>query len=192
VTIANDDLPQVNLSNVSVDEGNTGITNALLRFTLSPAAPFPAEVQFRTVDGTATALDYHGRAGWVRFEPGETNKSIIIPVLGDTEFELSETAAVQFIAVQDATFGIAQAFLTIRNDDLPPAPAMDETLLPDGGLRLDFPTVSGATYRLQIRTNLTTDVWRNLPNTIPGDGRPASFLLPQATGSQSYYRLSAQ
>ena len=192
VTILNDDWPQVTVTNVTVNEGNSGRTNAAFRVTLSAKPPFPVEVLFRTVPLTASAQsDFISREGWIHFEPNEDVKTIAVPVLGDTAYELNETAAFVLLDKANAEFLTGQAVLTIRNDDLPPVPTLAIARQPDGALRFDFDTVLGATYQLQSTTNLTV-MWQLLPATVTGSGMPAALMLSSPSEHETYYRLKVQ
>ena len=51
--------------------------------SLSRAASRPVSVTWATADGTATAgSDYRAGQGKLRFAPGETEKTVSVPVLG--------------------------------------------------------------------------------------------------------------
>jgi hypothetical protein len=193
VSIANDDWPQITVMNVAVNEGNSGFTNAVFRVALAPKAPFPVDVRFETRGGTASAnLDFLPREGWLRFGPNEDVKLVSVPLQGDTIYEPDETVSFSLLNAMNAEFGVAQGILTIRNDDLPPAPVAAIGLVDTGGSQIVFQTAAGATYQLQIKTNLTTDVWRTLPASIVGNGQPSMFLLDAQTAPQSYFRVFAR
>jgi hypothetical protein len=193
ITIVNDDRPQITVTNVTVNEGNSGRTNANFRVTLSAKAPFPVEVLFCTTPLTATAgSDFIPREGWLRYEANEDLKTVAVPVIGDVDYEPSETATFILLDKVNADFASAQAVLTIRNDDLPPAPWVVLSQSPDRGLSIEFDTVFGATYQLQTKTNLTTDSWKLLPNSLTGSGQPGSFPLPPPNSAQGFYRILAR
>jgi hypothetical protein len=193
ITLLNDDWPQVTVTNLTINEGNSGRSNAVLRATLSTTAPFPVEVFVRTIPGTASAdVDFLSRESWLRFEPGENLKSLAVPVLGDTNYEPAETLALALLNQISGELLTAQATLTIRNDDSPPVPALSLTRLPDGSLRFNFDTVSAATYQLQSRTNLTNDPWQLVSGSVVGSGQPSSITLLPPGSPQKFYRLRAQ
>lgn len=76
--------PSFAISDVFVDEGDDGITDALFQITLAPAASQAAQVTYVTFDDTAEAgVDYLFGSGVVTFLPGETSKSIRVAVLGN-------------------------------------------------------------------------------------------------------------
>ena len=90
--------------------------------------PFSAEVvsvNFQTVDGTATpGVDYTTTSGTVVFQPGETQKSISVPVQHDIANEPNETFGVELLTATGAlTQDTAKSVIvTIVNDDAAPAP----------------------------------------------------------------------
>ena len=59
---------------------------------LSRAGAAAVTVDYRTVDGTATAgEDYTAVSGTLEFAPGETEKTVLVPVLDDAQAEVLET-----------------------------------------------------------------------------------------------------
>jgi len=108
-------FPQVSVTNVTVIEGNSSITNAGVKVTLSASAPFPVDVRFQTSPGTATpGLDYISRQGWLHFKAGETVKTISVPVIGDTIYEPNETASLVLLEAVNAGFANSQGLWTIK------------------------------------------------------------------------------
>lgn len=115
-------LPRLNISDATVTEGNSGTTNAVFNVTLSfpSVAPVTVTVEFLTSDGTATSpSDYQARAGTRTFAPGETLKTISVPVNGDTQLEPDETFFVTLADPLNAKLadGVGQG--TILDDDTP-------------------------------------------------------------------------
>ena len=73
----------------SVDEG---ATNAVLTILRTNANTGPVTVTFGTVNGTATAgSDFSAVGGQLSFTNGETAKTLLIPLLNDTQVEGDET-----------------------------------------------------------------------------------------------------
>src|SRR5437867_1273848 len=78
----------LSINNAFVVEGNSGTTNAVFTVFLSQADTQTVSVDFFTSDGTASApSDYQSRSGTLSFAPGETTKTITVPVNGDTIVE---------------------------------------------------------------------------------------------------------
>lgn len=108
------------VSNASVIEGNSGITNMVFTVMLSSPSPDDVTVDFFVSDGTATTADndYVTTNGTLWFPAGETTASVVVPVNGDTVIEPDETL---FLTLTNATAGGVildpQATGTIINDD---------------------------------------------------------------------------
>lgn len=121
-------LPSLSLGSISINEGNVGPFPATLTATLSKVSETPVTVAYETHDGTATAgQDYTAATGLLTFAPGETSKSFTVIVTGDTIQEPDETVTVHLHNPTNATLGMGEATITIRNDDAsPPAPIPGE------------------------------------------------------------------
>ncbi len=135
-TILNDDgTPAVFVSDVILAEGNSGTTDAVFQISLSPTSTTSISVFFATADGTATAgSDYTAPpTGSVTFAPGETTKTVPVPVLGDTLNEPDENF---FLNITDTTgpvtVGDGQGEATIINDDGPPGISINDISVTEG------------------------------------------------------------
>ena len=120
-TITNDDaggLPAISINNVTVTEGNSGTTNAVLTVTLSQTSTSTVTVNYATANGTATAgSDYVAQSGTLTFTAGQTSKTVTVAVNGDTSVEPNETFVVNLSAPVGATIADSQGVGTINNDD---------------------------------------------------------------------------
>ena len=86
--------------------------------SLSRAASGPVTVAYRTADGTATAgSDYTRASGKLKFAPGETEKTIPVPVLDDAHDEGEETMRLRLSAASGAAIADGVATGTIENSD---------------------------------------------------------------------------
>jgi chitinase len=122
ITIANDDVPVVSISPVSVSvvEGNSGSKTVTFTVGLSQAAVGTVTVGYATADGSATAgQDYTAASGTVTFTAGQSSQDIIVTVAGDATVEADETFTVTLSAPAGATLGTAVSTVTIANDDVP-------------------------------------------------------------------------
>src|SRR5256885_2037577 len=116
--LLDDDAPVLAINDVSVVEGNSGTTNAVLIVSLSAATAQTVTVNYATANGTAPGgTDYVFTNGTLTFQPGETSKTITVRVLGDTVYESDETLVVNLSSAVNATIGDAQGVVTILNDD---------------------------------------------------------------------------
>ena len=81
--------------------------------------PRPVTVDFMTSDGSATAhCDYSFRYGTLTFDPGQTEASILVPVMGELAPEAAETVVVRLGNVTEAILASDQALVTIVDDDV--------------------------------------------------------------------------
>ncbi|HEY9649221.1 MAG TPA: Calx-beta domain-containing protein, partial [Coleofasciculaceae cyanobacterium] len=111
-------LPTLSVNDVAIAEGNAGSTLAAVTVQLSQASDKPITVNYGTANGTATAgSDYTATSGTLTFAPGETTKTINVPILGDTTVEANETFNINLSNATNATIADAQGVGTIRNDD---------------------------------------------------------------------------
>jgi Calx-beta domain/Purple acid Phosphatase, N-terminal domain len=110
--------PGISIADVSVNEGDTGQTNAVVTLTLSASTSSSVTVQYATADGTAAATtDYPGASGTATFAPNATTTTITIPVNGDTTVEPNETFFVNLSSPVNGTITDGQGIVTIVNDD---------------------------------------------------------------------------
>jgi hypothetical protein len=129
-TITDDDPPPVVSvgSALSVPEGQTGDTAyASIDVTLSAKSGQPVSVDWATADATATAAgnDYTTGSDTLEFAPGETEKVVLIAVIGDNDSEGDETFDVNLTSPSNATLGNATDVVTIvDNDPIPPGSAV--------------------------------------------------------------------
>lgn len=114
----------ITISGGSVVEGNSGTVQLAFTVSLSAPAANVVTVNYATGGGTATAgSDYVAQSGPLSFAPGETSKTILVDVIGDTAFEANETFAVTLSgASANARVQTASATGTITNDDVQPPP----------------------------------------------------------------------
>ena len=110
--------PSVNINDVTVTEGNTGTAGATLSVNLSSAYGLPVTVAWATADGSAAAgSDYQSISGTLTFAPGETSKTVTVPVLGDRVAEPNETFLVHLGGATNATISDGQGVGTILDDE---------------------------------------------------------------------------
>jgi hypothetical protein len=109
--------PTASTSDVALEEGDDGITNAVFTVSLSSPSDTPVSFALSTADGTARAgSDYSARLGIVILSPGQTSGRFSVPVIGDLVNEPDETF---FANVTGSTNIVVdgQGVATIRNDD---------------------------------------------------------------------------
>ncbi|MEH2287875.1 Calx-beta domain-containing protein [Nostoc sp.] len=136
VNIINDDSqPTISVDDVSVIEGNTGITtNANFTITIFNASYQQVTVNYNTSDSTVnvTDSDYNSTQGTITFNPGETTKTLNIGVIGDNKFETDETFSVNLLSVTNATVADNLGVATIINDDNQPTISISDVSVIEG------------------------------------------------------------
>lgn len=111
-------LPTLRIGDLTVTEGNTGTRAANFTVTLSAASSQPVTVVCATGNSTATAgSDYQAVSGTLTFAPGETTKSITVPVIGDRRGEPNETFVVILSSPTNATISDGQGVGKIMDDE---------------------------------------------------------------------------
>ena len=112
--------PSITIGDVSVAEGDTGTTPAVLPVSLSGAFPAAVTVNYSEVGASATAgSDFIASAGTLSFPPGTTSRTIAVPVFGDRLNEPAETFTVNLQDPVNSTLARAQGVVTIVDNDLP-------------------------------------------------------------------------
>jgi hypothetical protein len=109
----------VSVTDVSQAEGDSGQTDMTFMVTLSGNADnLPVSMSYQTADGTAdSSSDYDAVSGTLTFAPGESSKTIDVPINGDTTIEDDETLTLELSDVQFATPAALSATGTIVDDD---------------------------------------------------------------------------
>ncbi len=122
---------QLVIADVSLTEGNSGTTTAVFTVTLSPTSTQTVNVNYATVNGTASnASDFDPATGTLTFNPNETTQFVNVTVNGDMDDELDETFFVQLDTPVNAEIVDGQATGTIIDDDgLPTLLISDQTVL---------------------------------------------------------------
>ena len=108
--------PDVSVADATVREA----AGAALRFrvTLEQPQATAVSVRYASADGTAVAgADYLAVRGALRFEPGETTKTVAVAVLDDAHEEGVETLTVTLSRLFGARLSDAEATGTIENAD---------------------------------------------------------------------------
>ena len=117
-TIVNDDTALASIADARMEEGDGGATDLDFTVTLSVAGDLEVTMAYATADGTASAgTDYRAASGELRFAPGETEQTVLVPVLGDMRPEADETFTLTLSSPVNAELTRAEATGTIVNDD---------------------------------------------------------------------------
>ena len=163
-TIVDDDEALLSITAaVSVAEGDEGVTQAAFEVTLSRASEQVVTARWATADGTAEAgADYEAASGRVTFEPGETQRTIGVAVLGDEIPEADEIFTVTLSDPEHAAVGEERTgTATIVDDDealLSITPAVSVAEGDEGVTQAAFAvTLSGASEQVVTARWATAD-----------------------------------
>jgi hypothetical protein len=118
VTIKDDDpLPKFSISDFQTTEGNSGTKDFTFNVTMSAASSFDTSVDFFTDTDSPSDNDYQNVSGTLTFVAGETQKTIVVKVNGDTLLEEDEAFLVKLTNPTNAEIGKGQGNGIIINDD---------------------------------------------------------------------------
>ena len=135
-----DDPPELSIDDAPpVREGES----AEFVVRLNAASGVPVTVAYETVDGTAVAgFDYVATEGMLRFEAGETSKTIAVPTIDDATAEKTEGFTVELRDPSGATVADGSGTGTITDDVQQRIGAVNDVVLPEVGRALAFSAVS--------------------------------------------------
>lgn len=175
--ILNDDWTTINTNKVALLEpikfvmdapsgGGVGTPNsAVFQVKLSAPSATPVTVSYSTMDSTALAdSDYTAVSGSILFEPGQTTKTVLVPIKPDTLAEPSESFTVKLGTATGATISKPVGMGTIQDDDgqtSQPAPKLtiqDASIKPGsiGNSAMTFDVVLSAASTSPVSVNYTT------------------------------------
>lgn len=176
--------PAIRISDVTVDEGDSGRTPATLTVTLNQAATQQVSVGWSTVAGTAGDRDFAAGSGTVTFAPGQTSAQVTVGVTGDAADEPDETFAVHLSNPVNATVEDADGVVTIRDDDEPVLLRISDTSLYEADDN-DLPATLTISMDRASAEQVTVD-WATVPGTATSDDfQEAHGTLTFAPGETS-------
>jgi hypothetical protein len=180
VTIIDSDvssLPVVSASDVTVQEGDDGVTDATITFTASE--PVTGSFAWVTNDGGAGAEthDYQAGSGTVHFN-NSTTATLTMHVYGDFDEESNENFFVRLSDPVDLQLATNTVAVNITDDDHGPAPVL--RFLPAA---LMLYSGQSATVQAYLSTNGTHDI--AVPLQVAGgavDVPPSVFIPSGGSG----------
>ena len=123
-------VPTLSIGNVTVNEEDTGVVNAIFNVNLSAASSKTVVVVFYVPARAAV--------GVLTFEPGVTTQTITLPVPGDVLDEFDEQFNVRLVFPLNAVIQAGQAQLTIVDNDPPPTISINDITLNEGDAGTTF------------------------------------------------------
>lgn len=197
-TITDDDAaPDVTIEDVTTKEGNGGRHVVTLTATLAKAADAPVTFMYATSDDTpyylaATAgADYDAAKGSLTFLPGQTKKTIRIPIVGDRLEESDETFRVTLTQAGDE---VAAASVTIQDDDTAskkdaPVLSVSDTSALEGD---DGETVAGFTVTLSRPADKDVTFRYAYPGPTAGAAKSLLALTPGYVPASGTFTIPAR
>lgn len=174
--------PALNIENAVLTEGDSGVANMTFTVKLSNPSGSSVTVDFQTSnDSAVSGSDFTSTTGTLTFGIGETEKTINVPISGDTTAENNETFFLNLTNPTGAIIRTSQATGTILTDDFS-TPVLSGPTSVNGSRNALF------SYQLTVA---------NLPATfsLTGSYPPGMSIdpetgrvewIPTATGSFSY------
>ena len=118
-SITNDDLAKISIKDTQIIEGDDGKKQAKFTVSLNTKVNQKVEVSYATSDGTAkVGEDYQRTNGKLTFQPNQTQKTILVPILGDTLDEDNETFFLNLSKPKNADLGDKRAIGKITDNDM--------------------------------------------------------------------------
>ena len=128
-TIEEDDQ-RLSISNVTVDE-DAG--NATFTVSLTGASSQTVSVNYGTANGSAIAgSDYTATSGTLNFTPGQTSKTIDVPITDDSLDENTETFTVNLSSPVNAGIDDGSGLGTITDNDAAPEISINNVTIAEG------------------------------------------------------------
>jgi hypothetical protein len=176
----------ISIGNASITEGHTGTAGLAFTVTLSPASSQPVTASYASGGATATAgVDFQPQSGTLTFDAGQTSKSIVIDVNGDTLDEVDETLLVTLSNPINATIGVNQATGTILDDDPAPTITVSDSVLVEGSAGTTNATFTVTLSAVSGRTVTVNYATANGTAVGPADFVTTSGTATFAPGSTS-------
>lgn len=138
----NDATPSLSINDINATEGDTGTSDANFTVTLNKPSGRTVFVQWKTVNGVtspATAnVDFTSvPLTTLIFNPGETSKQVMVPILNDLLNEPTETFRVQLSGAGNATIGDTSGLCNILDNDPLPSFSINDVSVSEGSSLVD-------------------------------------------------------
>ena len=118
---------EISIADASLVEGNSGSQGMTFVISLSSAASVPVTVGWSTLtNASATNQDFVSASGVATFTPGETQKSIVVQVVGDLVDEPNKTFTVRLANATNGTIEDGTATGTIIDNEGAPSLSVND------------------------------------------------------------------
>jgi hypothetical protein len=127
--------PDININDatVTVMEGTGGTSDATFTVALSAPSNHKVAVSYATGSDTASGgSDFTTVSGRLTFDPGETVKTVTVPIDGDSTDEFDETFKLNLFNPSVGILKRSQSTCIILDDDPPPAASAEDASVTEG------------------------------------------------------------
>lgn len=147
----------LSVGDVAIMEGVSGTQSAAVIVSLSAPSTKTVTVNYNTANGTALAgSDYDTVSGKLTFAPGETTKSILVPVRGDRVAEWGESFYVNLQGAKGATIADGWGTVTILDSSPRLSISSESASTIDGATFMTFTVSLSAAYDETVTVNFRT------------------------------------
>lgn len=189
ITIVDNDGPSLIVSDLSIGEGNSGVTWITVPVELTFAPLSETHVEYLTEAGTASSgTDFLPTRGTLVFAPGQSRATIRLGIPGDQVPEPDETLRVIFYGGMDFHAASTSIRIQILNDDFAPELRIGVPLMIEPGWGIAVNSLEGAFYQLE-RTDTLGGPWNPVGNPVAGTGQVLVLADPQSPESLAFYRV---
>ncbi|AGA28247.1 Calx-beta domain-containing protein [Singulisphaera acidiphila] len=175
----------LSVSDAVILEGNTGTQNAVVVVRLSAPSSTTVTVNYSTANGSAVAgSDYAATSGTLTFAPGQTSKSILVPVKGDRLAEQDETFSISLRGAKNATIRDGQGIVSILDNE--PRFSIGTAVVEEGNAGttlMTFTVMMAAPYDQEATVNFATQDYT--ATTADGDYVATAGTLRFAPGEMT-------
>ncbi|HSS18624.1 MAG TPA: FG-GAP-like repeat-containing protein [Pyrinomonadaceae bacterium] len=183
-------VPGFVINDLTVTEGDGGTTNATVTVNLSQPSNQTVSVSYFTdgdFQGAIADFDFQSTSGRVTFLPGQTTRTITIPIIGDALDEFNENFNVYLTAPLNAPLLDGRAVVTIVDNDPPPSVSIADVSVVEGD---SGQTTANFTVTMSAPSGKDVTVQYNTMDgtAISGDdyvAKSGSVVIPSLNGSTS-------
>lgn len=125
--------PLISIDDVTVTEGSNN--NAQFKISLSESSNKTVTVDYGTASDTAEdGEDYRSLTGTITFNPGQTTKTVNVPIINNQELEFEEQFVLNLTNPTNAITVAREGIATILDDDTDEEPAIniDDVTITEG------------------------------------------------------------
>ncbi|HEX6188584.1 MAG TPA: FG-GAP-like repeat-containing protein [Pyrinomonadaceae bacterium] len=167
-------LPCLSVNDVTVTEGDAGSVSLDFVISLSQSSLQTVRVNYSLVNETATkGTDYTDLSDRLAFAPGETSKTISVPILADTIDEIDETFKLQLASPSAAAISDAEGRGTILDNDPIPTLSINDISNVEAFLLRNFTVTLSSPSGKEIKVQYAT-----ADGTAAGGSQPAGDYFP--------------